>query len=96
MLLFHSRKKTSNAQRLTSNGEMKESADGFGARRWGISRAVGRRCDRSGLAFSLQSSAGTFKKIARPHFSQKTLKLFRSDLERTSKDTTLSKKTITL
>jgi hypothetical protein len=35
MLLFHSRKKTSNAQRLTSNGEMKESADGFGAPRGG-------------------------------------------------------------
>jgi hypothetical protein len=38
MLLFHSRKKTSNAQRLTSNAEMKESAGTFGVRRWDLPR----------------------------------------------------------
>jgi hypothetical protein len=39
---------------------------------------------------------GTCKKIARPHFAEKFLKLFRSDLERTRKDTTLNPKTIQL
>ena len=45
----------------------------------------------SGL--SLHSSMGSCEKIARFQFSEKILKLFRSDLERTSKDTTLNPKT---
>ena len=45
----------------------------------------------AGSAFSKHSSVGTCQKVVRPHFAENILKLFLSDLERTCKDTTLSK-----
>jgi hypothetical protein len=66
---------------------MKESTDTLGSRRWGSAAPKPRE---SGFGV-FSSSVGTCKKIARPHFPKKFLQLFRSDLERTSKDTTLSK-----
>src|SRR5262245_25885644 len=84
-----------NVQRPTPNVQrrMKESADTFGVLHWG-SAAPERH--ESGSAFSLHSSLGTCKKVAHPHFLKKFLKLFRSDLERTGKDTTLNPKTLNL
>jgi hypothetical protein len=55
-----------------------------------------RRLANAGAAFSLHPSESTCGKVGRPHFLKKFLKLFRSDLERTGKDATLSKKPINL
>jgi hypothetical protein len=55
VFLFHSRRKTSNAQRPTSNAELQSDFEIERSRLGGVRR-------------SLTSALGTCKKVARPHF----------------------------
>jgi hypothetical protein len=77
------------AQRPTSNERI------YGYVRLEIGDLSRRSPANAGSVFSLLLW-GIRDKVTRPHSSEKFLKLFRSDLERTGKNTTLSKKPINL